>query len=294
MNGFALTVLYILASLLIGSILAFLIHPLFSYPFDRVLTRSVLVVLALLLIPLSKIVSKECSGLEFNQGYVRSFFYSFLAGSLVLLAPVSFFLFVDLREFAGTIGVELKLIPVYLVFGFSLALLIALFEEILFRGFLYGGLKHKLGFWFSLLFSSLVYSSVHFLKPDDSVEISVTWYSSFVYLWYCLPNAFDLTESWDARLCLLLLGCFLCLVRERFNLFWCVGFHAAFVFGIAVTRHLTTLNISSEHIGLVSHYNGLVGHLFSSWLVILVLFLCWQLREDSNEDHRMETDKAYL
>ena len=36
------------------------------------------------------------------------------------------------------------------------------------------------------------------------------------------------------------------------QLFWCIGFHAAFVFGITLTRELTSVNFQSDFLVLIS------------------------------------------
>jgi hypothetical protein len=76
----------------------------------------------------------------------------------------------------------------------------------------------------------------------------------------------------------MLLGSFFCLVRNHLGLFWCVGFHAAFVFGITLTRELTSVNLESEFLVLISSYNEFIGHFVSIWLALLIGFLSLQSR----------------
>ena len=270
MRGLSVACLYLLTAVLLGSTLAATLQEFLSYPFDRVLTRSVLLVLLILLIPLWKIVSKETSGLIFGDFSFRQFLQSFLIGLFILAIPVVVLLLLEVRLVVLDLQISFLSILGILLVGIVLACLIGLFEEILFRGFLYGSLKKRVGGLIATLISSALYSSVHFLKPTGELELPVNWLAGFIYLEQSIGNMILLHQDWDARLSLMILGCFFCLVRERFNLFCCIGLHAAFVVGIAISRQLTTVNLDSQFLGLISSYNEIIGQLVSFWLLLLV------------------------
>ena len=270
MRGLSVACFYLLAAVLLGSMLAVALQGFLSYPFDRVLTRSVLLVLLILLIPLWKMVSKETSGLIFGDFSFRQFLQSFLIGLFILAIPVVVLLLLEVRLVVLDLQISFLSILGILLVGIVLACLIGLFEEILFRGFLYGSLKKRVGGLIAALVSSALYSSVHFLKPPGELELSINWLAGFTYLEHSIGNMIFLHQDWDARLSLMILGCFFCLVRERFNLFCCIGLHAAFVVGIAISRQLTTVNLDSQFLGLISSYNELIGQLVSFWLLLLV------------------------
>ena len=270
MRGLSVACVYLLTAVLLGSMLAVALQGFLSYPFDRVLTRSVLLVLLILLIPLWKMVSKETSGLIFGDFSFRQFLQSFLIGLFILAIPVVVLLLLEVRLVVLDLEISFLSILGILLVGIVLACLIGLFEEILFRGFLYGSLKKRVGGLIAALISSALYSSVHFLKPTGELELSVNWLAGFIYLEQSIANMILLHQDWDARLSLMILGCFFCLVRERFNLFCCIGLHAAFVVGIAISRQLTTVNLDSQFLGLISSYNEIIGQLVSFWLLLLV------------------------
>ena len=270
MRGLSVACLYLLTAVLLGSMLAVALQGFLSYPFDRVLTRSVLLVLLILLIPLWKMVSKETSGLIFGDFSFRQFLQSFLIGLFILAIPVVVLLLLEVRLVVLDLQISFLSILGILLVGIVLACLIGLFEEILFRGFLYGSLKKRVGGLIAALISSALYSSVHFLKPTGELELPVNWLAGFIYLEQSIANMILLHQDWDARLSLMILGCFFCLVRERFNLFCCIGLHAAFVVGIAISRQLTTVNLDSQFLGLISSYNEIIGQLVSFWLLLLV------------------------
>jgi len=270
MRGLSVAGLYLLTAVLLGSTLAATLQEFLSYPFDRVLTRSVLLVLLILLIPLWKMVSKETSGLIFGDFSFRQFLQSFLIGLFILAIPVVVLLLLEVRLVVLDLEISFLSILGILLVGIVLACLIGFFEEILFRGFLYGSLKKRVGGLIAALISSVLYSSVHFLKPTGELELPVNWLAGFIYLEQSIGNMTLLHQDWDARLSLMILGCFFCLVRERFNLFCCIGLHAAFVVGIAISRQLTTVNLDSQFLGLISSYNEIIGQLVSFWLLLLV------------------------
>ena len=261
---------YLLTAVLLGSMLAVALQGFLSYCFDRALTRSVLLTLFIFLIPLWKMVSKETSGLIFGDFSFRQFLQSFLIGLFILAIPVVVLLLLEVRLVVLDLQISFLSILGILLVGIVLACLIGLFEEILFRGFLYGALKKRVGGLIATLISSALYSSVHVLKPTGELELPVNWLAGFIYLEQSIGNMILLHQDWDARLSLMILGCFFCLVRERFNLFCCIGLHAAFVVGIAISRQLTTVNLDSQFLGLISSYNEIIGQLVSFWLLLLV------------------------
>ncbi len=281
MRGLSVACLYLLTAVLLGSMLAVALQGFLSYPFDRVLTRSVLLVLLILLIPLWKMVSKETSGLIFGDFSFRQFSQSFLVGLFVLAIPVVALLFLEVRLVVFNLEISFLSILGILLVGIVLACLIGLFEEILFRGFLYGSLKKRVGGLIAALISSVLYSSVHFLKPTGELELPINWLAGFIYLEQSIGNMILLHQDWDARLSLMILGCFFCLVRERFNLFCCIGLHAAFVVGIAISRQLTTVNLDSQFLGLISSYNEIIGQLVSFWLLLLV-YVMYRSKRNKN------------
>ena len=285
MRGLSVAILYLLTAVLLGSSLAVALQSFLAYPFDRILTRSVLLVLLILLIPLWRMVSKETSGLVFPDFSIRQFSQSFLVGLVILAIPVFMILILEIRLIALELEISFLTIVGILLVGIFLACLIGLFEEILFRGFLYGSLKKRIGGVMAALVSSALYSSVHFLKPTGDLELPINWFAGFVYLEQSIGNMIYLQQDWDARLSLMILGCFFCLIRERFNLFCCIGLHAAFVVGIAITRQLTTVNLDSQFLSLISSYNEIIGQLVSLWLLLLICLLYRSKRSEKSLLH---------
>ena len=134
MRGLSVASLYLLTAVVLGPCLAVGLQSFLSYPFDRILTRSVLLVLLLLLIPLRKVVSKETSGLVFPDFSIRQFSQSFLVGLVILVIPVFMILMLEIRLIALDLEISFLSIVGILLIGIFLACLIGLFEEILLEG----------------------------------------------------------------------------------------------------------------------------------------------------------------
>ena len=134
MRGLSVASLYLLTAVVLGSCLAVALQSFLSYPFDRILTRSVLLVLLILLIPLWKMVSKETSGLVFPDFSIRQFSQSFLVGLVILVIPVFMILMLEIRLIALDLEISFLSIVGILLVGIFLACLIGLFEEILLEG----------------------------------------------------------------------------------------------------------------------------------------------------------------
>ena len=134
MRGLSVACLYLLTAVLLGSGPALALQNFLSYPFDRILTRSVLLVLLLLLIPLRKLVSKETSGLVFPDFSIRQFSQSFLVGLVILVIPVFMILMLEIRLIALDLEISFLSIVGILLIGIFLACLTGLFEEILLEG----------------------------------------------------------------------------------------------------------------------------------------------------------------
>tara|TARA_S200000501_G_C20588183_1_gene640317 strand:+ start:325 stop:792 length:468 start_codon:yes stop_codon:yes gene_type:complete len=153
-------------------------------------------------------MSKETSGLLLPGLSIRQFPQSFLVGLVILAIPVFMILMLRIRLIVLDLEISFLTIVGILLVGIFLACLIGLFEEILFRGFLYGSLKKRIGGVIAALVSSAFYIRVHFLKPTGELELPINWLAGFVYLEQSIGNIIYLQQDWDARLSLMILGCF--------------------------------------------------------------------------------------
>ncbi|TCT21992.1 CPBP family intramembrane glutamic endopeptidase [Thiobaca trueperi] len=151
-------------------------------------------------------------------------------------------------------------------------LLIGVLEETFFRGALYTAIRRRDGLASALIWSSLLYALLHFMKPGALPEGMA--FDGSGSLWMFVQVFVDVFQ-WkhlDSLVALFLVGLFLALVRERTgHIGWCIGLHAGWVFVIQTTRRVTDGNESSGLAFLVGGYDGTIGWLAALWIGLLAL-----------------------
>ncbi len=172
-----------------------------------------------------------------------------------------------------------------LIFGAAVtALVVALLEEILFRGGIFGGLRRVFHWGFALAVSSMIYAIVHFLaRPADPA--AVTWSSGFAQLVLMLGGFTDWAQIFPGFLNLTLAGVLLGLAYQRTgNLYFSIGLHAGWVFWLRCYGALTT---DVPHAG--SWFWG-TAKMIDGWLalVVLAIALAVVLRLAQKPTHRRE------
>lgn len=118
------------------------------------------------------------------------------------------------------------------------AIIVAVLEELLFRGTLFGILRKMSGWPIALVFSSAVYALVHFIHKADVAE-PVTWLSGIKLL----PKMFEGGMPFiPALLTLSLAGSILALAYQRTGtLFFSIGLHAGWIFWLKFYGFLTVI-----------------------------------------------------
>jgi membrane protease YdiL (CAAX protease family) len=120
------------------------------------------------------------------------------------------------------------------------AIVVALMEELIFRGALFGILRKTLVWPAALAVSSAVYAAVHFLQKPPAAPPTVDWLSGI----RLLPELFRLPADGSglapAFFTLLLAGAILALAYQRTGtLFMSIGLHAGWIFWLTAYRSLT-------------------------------------------------------
>jgi membrane protease YdiL (CAAX protease family) len=110
------------------------------------------------------------------------------------------------------------------------AVLVAMIEELLFRGALFGALRRKYRFWSAALISSAFYAIVHFFEqPSDTGPVE--WFSGFVTLGQMLRGFTEWHSLFPGFLNLTLIGVILAMGLERTgSLLFSIGLHAGLIF----------------------------------------------------------------
>ncbi len=142
---------------------------------------------------------------------------------------------------------------------------VAVIEEILFRGGIFGGLRKTFYWPLALAVSSIVYASVHFLQPVEPAG-PVAWNSGLVLLPRMLGGFADFHALVPGFFSLFFAGILLGLAYQRTgNLYFSIGLHAGWIFCLQIYGALTA---DGPHAG--TWFWG-TGKLIDGWLAFLVL-----------------------
>ena len=119
------------------------------------------------------------------------------------------------------------------------AAVVAVLEELIFRGALFGILRKATVWPVALIVSSAIYAALHFLQKP-AVPVSIDWLSGF----RMLPDLFRSQpgglEFIPAYFTLLVAGAILALAYQRTGtLFMSIGLHAGWIFWLTAYRSLT-------------------------------------------------------
>jgi len=155
----------------------------------------------------------------------------------------------------------------YLVNAIWAAVVVAILEELVFRGALFGLLRRAMPWPAALMVSSAVYSAVHFIKKAE-IAMPVQWYSGLAMLWAMLCHPPPLIPAF---LTLFVAGAILALSYQRTGaLYFSIGLHAGWIFWLKSYHFL--FHVSGVH----SSFWG-TDTLIDGWLSFLVLAIIFVL-----------------
>lgn len=270
--------LLLLACLVGGTLLAYpvVIGGLVDAPPHRIATRLTQLLILLVIWPVLRAVglaNRRALGLGTDWGTLgRALAVGWVGGVgiLSLLSLSLYLLGVRLWDPAGVVSLGALLSTATL--ALAAGLLIAVVEELFFRGALFSAIRRYGQTWEALLWSSLLYALIHFLKPQP---LALPYLLDWSLSWSLFAGVFSgvsLRESLDSLLALFLAGLLLAVVRERSgHIGYCIGIHAGWVYVIKLTRLLTDGNPSSPYAFLAGDYDGVIGYLAAAWLGFLLL-----------------------
>jgi uncharacterized protein len=247
-----------------------------DHPFHRYVNRSLLALALICLWPLLRgLRARACRdvGLVKPTGQWRR-----LAGGLALgLASLAGIAVValaagarELNPGVSTVGFIEKIPGALLT-----AAVVAVLEEILFRGAIFGALRKTCRWPIALAISSAVYALVHFFsKPQSPAEIH--WNSGLALLATMLRGFIDFRQVVPGFFNLTLAGMLLGLAFQRTgNLYFSIGLHAGWIFPLKVYGSLTRAT-ADANVWLWG-----TGKMFDGWLALVVLAGVWWLLERS-------------
>ncbi|HMJ67146.1 MAG TPA: CPBP family intramembrane glutamic endopeptidase, partial [Candidatus Binatia bacterium] len=154
------------------------------------------------------------------------------------------------------------------------AIIVALLEETLFRGVIFGALRQFNHWVTALAISSAVYSLVHFFEKPSVIAADIKWSSGLELLPQMLSGLADVDRLVPAFFVVLLLGAILGVAYQRTgSLYYSIGLHAGWIFWLKSFGVLT-----ANHGSAMTHLWG-SAKMIDGWFTVLVLLpiLAWFL-----------------
>ncbi len=145
------------------------------------------------------------------------------------------------------------------------SVLVAVLEEILFRGGVFGGLRRVVHWTMALMISSTIYALLHFLQGPQ-ITGPILWDSGLVALRSMLTGFADLHQLFPGFLSLTIAGIMLALAYQRTgNLYFSIGLHIGWIFCLKTYGGLT-----APVAPVPSWFYG-SGKLIDGWLAFFVM-----------------------
>ncbi len=261
----------------------------FELDFDRVASRSVLLIAIILFITLYK-------RLGFTTWQTIGYCSDKKRFLQDLLKGISFGLFIMLPVVVGLLttqnrtldtGWEVSLINIIglILTALISGLIIGFLEETLFRGAMLSAVKRHSTSIFAIVTTSLFYAAVHFLQPDIELKAdALDWASGFVLLKNAFAGFANLSGIVDSFIALFLAGTLLAIVRLKTNnIALCIGIHAGWVIVIKVFKRVTDSNPSSEYAFLTGSYDKVIGYLAALCIITFIALTLRILRKDAQQ-----------
>jgi membrane protease YdiL (CAAX protease family) len=148
------------------------------------------------------------------------------------------------------------------------AVVVAVLEEVLFRGALFGTLRQAWSWPAALMASSGIYALAHFFsKPSPPAEVN--WATGLILLPQMLRGFWDVGQLVPGFLALTLAGALLALAYQRTGtLFFSIGLHGGWIFWMKSYGWLT------RETGAANAWLWGTRRLTDGWLALGVLSLC--------------------
>ena len=233
-------------------------------PFHRFINRSLLSVALLGLWPLFRalgagsltevgLVPRKCHWKELGVGFALGFVSLAIVAAIALAGGARVMEPIDGRLWQRLFGAALT------------ATVVAVLEEVLFRGAIFGALRKAFHWVKALIISSMIYALVHFMQ-SASPGGTVHWYSGLEILPQMLRGFADFHQLFPGFLTLTVAGLLLGLAYQRTGaLYFSIGLHAGWIFW------LKSYGILTRAAGSGQDWFWGKGKLIDGWLALGVM-----------------------
>lgn len=268
-----------------GSVLGYLLSLGVDYSYEKLLSRSVLLLAAIGLLPLWRVygLSAQMIGLSAWRSRPSRNVRCYTVAVLAAWPPMLFFNVVGFRVWDDTVVVISLGFLLQCLIIFCSAWLVGVFEETLFRGVMFTALRKHFKFIGATAITSVVYAMVHFLVPGELAYADPQWWTGLWVLRDAVGTLLSAGGDWDSFLALALLGGVFCWLREAFGLWAAISVHSAFVFALRVYKELTVRDVVHPYRELVGDYDHFVGILVAFWLLFGIVVIRLAFRACPNK-----------
>jgi membrane protease YdiL (CAAX protease family) len=204
------------------------------YDFGKVMRRILMLIALIAFIVFRKSLrfgTLVSSGLKIRPGFSKNFLLGFLLAGLAILIYYGFGLLFGARVIHIDYDSAVDIIG-HIVGYILIGCLIAIIEEILFRGFVLQSFQESMSVPMSVCVCSLIYSLLHFFSSDVIVSTGFQPFVGFVTMaQFFKPLFFEFFKNLPEIIGLFLLGVVLsyAFIKTK-SLYFSIGFHACCVF----------------------------------------------------------------
>ena len=274
MSRVGIVLVYIFGSCAIACLLAYPIALVIDADFERIVSRTILVVIVLLFWPAYRVLNvKNLAYLGFPADNRCSvLFQAWLLGVAILLPLSAYYLFCGFRVWEPLAG-NLSGPALTILLALFAGLLIGFIEETLFRGLLQTEFCRVFHPMLAIALVNFLYACVHFLEVTESSHAqALDWTSGFRLFFAAFAPLSQPLAIWDSWLALFTAGIFLSVVvHSTRNIYWCIGIHAGWVAHIKIVKAFTDRNSDAPCSVVAGDYDKFIGELSTVWIVLLLI-----------------------
>lgn len=290
MRAIIIFCLFVVLAFFVGAIAAYplklLLDPVLGLAFRKYLTYATLIsglIISGVYLQLYNSLSFKAFGYSGKSlKFLNSMFNGFIYGMIIMLIIEVLLLLLGIHEIDTSRSITMASIAERIAKALLAGLLIGLVEESIFRGALFTGLYKQTGAVITVFFSSLVYSTVHFIRYRDlPADTDISWLTGISMM----PEAFRRFHEWsivDYFLTLFIFGVLLGLLRLKHRgIAACIGVHAGIVMLIKLADYFTNRTHNSNYDYMVSQYNSTFGWISFAVILLFTVFYLLKLNASS-------------